>query len=328
MRAGAHGLRSIAIIIPNWNSGAHLRRCLVAIAQARAQSVTQVVVIDNASSDGSAEVLDLARPLPLRVIRNRTNFGFAAAANQGAALCTEADLLFMNPDIVVDSGTIDCAAAALVGGSAENPPASIVGVRLTDEAGRTRGSTSPFPTPGRLLAQACGLHIVCDRLSRFDPMAEHETTRVVDQIIGAFLLVRRDVFDALGGFDERFFVYYEDVDLCLRARQQGHRCRYHAMVKAEHAGQGCTRRIEDVRLFHLLRSRLLYADKHFGRAGRIVVRLATLAIEPVARAAGLIARGTPHKLPLLARAYAMLHMHDRRACGALRRRFRDREPLR
>jgi GT2 family glycosyltransferase len=119
--------------------------------------------------------------------------------------------------------------------------------------------------------------------------------------MGAFFLVRRDVFEALGGFDERFFVYYEDLDFSLRARAQGWRSVYLATAQAFHRGQGTTEGATARRTFYFCRSRILYARKHFSTMGALAVALATLALEPLARLAA-----APRSAGATLRAFAML----------------------
>jgi hypothetical protein len=135
---------------------------------------------------------------------------------------------------------------------------------------------------------------------------DHTHTRDVDHVIGAFSLVRRAVFDALEGFDERFFVYLEDLDFSRRARNAGWRTVYLADAQAFHAGGGTSRQIKARRLFYALRSRLLYAFKHFPRAGAISVMFATLMIEPLSRSLAALLRGSWSGLKETWSAYGML----------------------
>ncbi len=107
----------------------------------------------------------------------------------------------------------------------------------------------------------------------------------VDQVMGAFFLVRRSVFEALGGFDERFFVYYEDLDFAVRARAHGWSSVYIATAQAFHRGQGTTEGATARRTFYFCRSRILYARKHFSMPGAFAVMAATLTLEPFARLA-------------------------------------------
>jgi GT2 family glycosyltransferase len=111
----------------------------------------------------------------------------------------------------------------------------------------------------------------------------HDGSRVVDQVMGAFLVIRRSLFERLGGFDERFPLYYEDLDLALRARRAGFVSWFEASAEVMHRGGGSSRRIPAQRLGLSLLGRWRYAKKHFGRCGRGIVLLAMLGIEPWAR---------------------------------------------
>jgi GT2 family glycosyltransferase len=129
----------------------------------------------------------------------------------------------------------------------------------------------------------------------------HDETRAVGQVMGAFLFVRRTVFEALGGFDQRFFVYYEDVDFAIRARQRGWSSVYLAIAQAFHRGQGTSEAVLARRAFYFCRSRILYARKHFGVLGRLTVMFATLLLEPLARLAA-----SPRSAAATLRAFGML----------------------
>jgi GT2 family glycosyltransferase len=114
---------------------------------------------------------------------------------------------------------------------------------------------------------------------------DHKTSRPVDQLIGAFFLTRRALFEHLGGFDERFFVYFEEVDFSYRAWKQGWQSYYLSEATAYHRGQGTTDRIKGLRLFYSLRSRIQYAHKHFGRPRAVALAFGSLCIEPWSRLA-------------------------------------------
>jgi GT2 family glycosyltransferase len=208
----------VDVVVVNWNGGALLRECLDSLRDAAgAAPFFRVVVVDNASTDGSADALD-AGAAPLVVIRNAQNRGFAAACNQGAAVGTAPYVLLLNPDAAVTREdlwrTLDFLDAPAQRGI------GVCGVRLVDEAGAIARSCARFPSPGRTWAWMLGLDRVLP--GRFPPhfMTEwdHASSRAVDQVMGAFFLVRRPLWEELGGLDERFFVYYEEVDFCLRAR--------------------------------------------------------------------------------------------------------------
>jgi len=134
-----------------------------------------------------------------------------------------------------------------------------------------------------------GISLGLDRLlpkifpSHFATDWAHDESRAVDQVMGAFFFVRRAVFDALGGFDERFFVYFEDLDFATRARARGWSSLYLASTQAFHKGQGTTQDATERRLFYFCRSKILFALKFFSSAGAFAAIAVTLALEPLAR---------------------------------------------
>lgn len=282
---------TLDIVIVNWNGGALIEQCVDALAQAaEPDPFFQVIVVDNASTDGSADRI-ARRRFPVTLIRNRENRGFAAACNQGARLGSAPYVLLLNPDTVVTREALAraiefmrSAAAARVG---------VCGIQLRDEAGRVTRSCARFPSAGRQVAAMLGL----DRAfpSAFPPhfMTEwdHQSPRRVDQVMGAFFLVRRSVYDELGGLDERFFVYYEEVDFCRRALDRGWATYFLSEPHVLHVGCGTTDAVRATRLFFSLRSRVLYGYKHFSRAGAAVHALASTTLEPLARVARAAAAG-------------------------------------
>lgn len=279
---------TIAIVVVNWNAGDRLRACLDSIAAHAAGLVSQVIVVDNGSTDGSEAGLE---GLPgVTLVRAGANLGFGRACNLGARQAAADILLFLNPDAALYAGTL----AALVAfmDAPANARVGICGVQLVDETGSVARSCSRLPSVAGLLAQSSGLDRLFPRLGQAMVEWDHAATRDVEQVIGAFFLVRRGLFESLQGFDERFFVYYEEVDFSLRARDAGWRSVYLADVQAFHAGMGTTAQVKARRLFYLLRSRLLYAGKHFSRPGATAVALGVLFAEPPARTALALARGS------------------------------------
>ena len=297
---------SVAIITVNWNAGDLLRACIASVPAALTGDFTleRMVVVDNASTDGSADSLE--EGVPLAVLRNRTNRGFAAACNQGAAGSRADWLLFLNPDTRLSAGSLAPALAFLAEPAQDR--VGILGIRLVDEAGRTQRSCARVPTPGRILAQAAGLDRLVPGLfpPHFMTEWDHADSRPVDQVMGAFLLIRRSLFQELGGFDERFFVYFDDVDLCLRARRAGWEVLHFAGAEAFHRGCGTTDAVRDLRLFYALRSRILFAAKHFSPAAAALVAAATLTVEPLTRLAHALARRSPADARAVLRGSALL----------------------
>jgi len=291
---------TVHVVIVNWNSGAQLRECLQSFAAVADDDVAaRVTVIDNASTDGSSEGLEAS--MPLAVVRNADNRGFGAACNQGAA-GSEADfLLFLNPDTRLMPGSFAEPVRYLR--AHENERVGIVGIQLVDADGRVARNTARAPTAWSMVGNSVGFDRLAPRLfpPHFVTEWAHDQTRTVDQVMGAFFLVRRSLFEALGGFDERFFVYYEDLDFSVRARAQGWRSVYLSTAQTFHRGQGTTEGATAQRTFYFCRSRILYARKHFGALGALAVTLATLALEPLARLAA-----APRSAGDTLRAFAML----------------------
>lgn len=273
----------LTIVIVNWNAGPKLADCIVSIALYHSGLVSSVVIIDNASSDDSlAQVGGFKRlPFQLHIVRNNDNHGFGAACNQGAALGTSEYLLFLNPDAMVFSGSVDKVLAFMQ--DPANEKVGICGVQLVGEDGEIARSCARFLSVIGFLSHAIGLDRVLPRLGHCMAEWSHDVTREVDHVIGAFFLVRRTLFETLGGFDERFFVYYEDVDFSYRARCAGWRSVYLADVQAYHAGGGTSHQVKAKRLFYSLRSRLLYVFKHFKKIDACAVLLVTLFVEPLSR---------------------------------------------
>lgn len=295
------------VVCVNWNAGPQLAACLASLAGTDRSRVGlgRVVVVDNASCDGSAVGLDPGE-LPLQVITNPINRGFAAACNQGARGGPSPYVLFLNPDTRLEADSLTAPLAFL-----QSPAAAdigICGIQLVDEQGRVARSCARFPTPGQLVAASTGVDRLLPGAFPGFVMREwdHQDSRRVDHVIGAFYLVRRELFESLGGFDERYFVYLEDLDFSLRARQAGWHSYYLARARAFHRGGGTSEQVRAERLVYLLRSRLQYARRHFSRAAALAVELATIGIEPVVRVAAALGRGAPRQARDTIRAYWML----------------------
>jgi N-acetylglucosaminyl-diphospho-decaprenol L-rhamnosyltransferase len=283
---------SVDIVTVNWNSGPYLSRALRSVDTVRRQGVAlRVIVVDNASSDGSLELAKSVCP-DATIVVNEKNQGFAAACNQGAKAGRGEYILFMNPDVELNGdslqGPVDFLRRDRQGRYA------ICGIRMLDGSGTLVATCARFPTPARLVAWSLGLDRMLPR--RFPPqlLSEDELANsgVVDQVIGAFFLVRRRVFEQLGGFDERFFVYFEEVDLSYRVAAQGLASYYLADATAIHSGGGSSGAIPALRLCYSWESRIKYAFKHFTPAQAYAVLIAVLVAEPITRSAHGVMSGS------------------------------------
>jgi GT2 family glycosyltransferase len=260
----------VAVVVVTWNSAREIEKCLDSLP-----GVAEIVVVDNASCDQTAAVAASRHPR-VRVLSNTENLGFAAAANQGVRATTSPLVLFLNPDAAL-ADPLDPLVEAL-----GEPGVAAAAGRLRDEAGSTQigFNLRAFPTLGSLAAEA----LLLNRLWPSNPLnrryrclgLDHARPQDVDQPAGAFLMVRRDVLETVGGWDERFHpLWFEDVDLCLRIRRAGFRIRYVPACSARHQGGHSLARIsvQDKQLYWY-RSLLSYTDKHFSKPARSLVRAA------------------------------------------------------
>ena len=269
----------VSVIIVNWNGGDHLARCLASLREYGGESIDRIIVVDNGSTDDS---LAAANDSPgVTVIQTGENLGFGRACNLGSRQVSAEFILFLNPDAAITTGVIGRALTFMT--EASSSDVGICGVQLLEESGHIARSCARFPTPGGLCITALGLGRVFRGSGMLMEDWPHDESRDVDHVIGAFYLVRRGLFERLEGFDERFFMYLEDLDFSLRARLLGWRSHYLADVSAFHAGGGTSRQVKDRRLFYSLRSRILYASKHFGGFSAGMVFLLTVAVEPIVR---------------------------------------------
>ncbi|MCC7275126.1 MAG: glycosyltransferase family 2 protein [Alphaproteobacteria bacterium] len=293
------------MVIVNWNSGGQLRACLESIARSAPGDyrIGRVVVADNGSVDGSADHLDDIA-LPLAVLRIGANIGFGAACNRASAMGESEYLLLLNPDTRVEPDTLPRSLGHLAG----SPEVGILGVRLVDERGATHRSCARFPLVRHFVGKVLGLDRLAPSLFHGHLMLEwpHGDSRVVDQVMGAFFLMPRHLFEQLDGFDERFFLYFEDVDFAWRARQLGRPCYFLADVAAYHKGGGTSEQVKPERIFYCLRSRIIYARKHFGWGRAATLTAVTILAEPLSRLALAVLRGSLAVVLDTVRAYRLL----------------------
>ncbi len=292
----------IDIVIVNWNAGPQLLECVQSVIANGAGLVSHITVVDNDSDDGS-ELPLLAVP-QVQLMRAGANLGFGKACNLGAENSSAEFLLFLNPDAVLRPNSLSTAYKFMQ--SEPGQSFGICGVQLVDETGDIARSCARFPNTTMMCAHAIGIDRFFPRLGHAMLEWDHKTTQPVDHCIGAFYFIRRTVFEEVHGFDERFFVYLEDLDLSYRCANSGWKTVYLADVQAFHAGGGTSSQVKAHRLFYSQRSRLQYAFKHFSIGGAIAVLVATLLLEPPARVIQAALRGSIQGIAEIARAYGWL----------------------
>jgi GT2 family glycosyltransferase len=299
----------IDIVIINWNSGDYLKKCIASIFLTDTEELVETVfIIDNNSSDDS--LVKIQSNKKLRIIKNEENFGFAKAANQGFHLSQSPYVLLLNPDTqLLDTTLKDC-----VSFLESHKETDILGCRLLDDKGETSPSCARFPTPLRLFIDSVGFSKAFPKV--FKPailMCEwnHETSQYVDQVMGAFMFMRHSIFEKVGYFDERFFVYFEELDFSKRLADEGGKSFFNADIVAIHSSEGTTKAVKAFRLFLSSQSKLQYAKKHFDSFGYSLVRLGTFFIEPFTRIFFLLITGKFKEIKAVIKAYKMLRNRNK-----------------
>jgi GT2 family glycosyltransferase len=257
----------LSVIIVNWNTRDLLRACLVSLQSAlnaprsSRPASAEVLVIDNASTDGSAEMVRQAFP-EVQLIANPTNIGYAVGNNQGFAQARGEFWLLLNPDTELPPE----APAHLLQFLRERPGAGAVAPRLVHPDGRIQRSIRGFPTPAALLGEVTGLA----RLLPGGPWAgyrgpreEPEAPVPVDQPMASCLLFRREAVVQAGGMDPGFPIFFNDVDLCRRVKEHGWEIWYDPTVSVVHHGGASTRQVRPQMVWESHRGLHRYYRKHY-----------------------------------------------------------------
>jgi GT2 family glycosyltransferase len=254
----------LSVCIVNWNTRDDLEQAIDSVLKADPSLDLQVIVVDNASADGSAEMVRRRFPGVL-LIESGGNLGFARGYNRAAAEARGRYLLMLNPDTATRPGAL----GRLVDFLDSNPEAGAAGPRLLNRDGSLQYSCRRFPKPLAAVFRNTVLGRVApgNRFSREYLMVEwdHGEAREVEWVSGAAICIRRESWEEVGGFDEGFFMYAEDMDWCLRAQQAGWRiCYVPEAVIAHCIGRSSDQRpLAMVGQFH--RSMARFYGKHYAR---------------------------------------------------------------
>ena len=260
----------LSIIIVNWNTGSLLRECIASLYSTIKAHTFEVIVVDNASTDKSAH--DTSNWPRLHVIYNGQNVGFAAANNQGFRRSTGKYLLILNPDTIALPGAID----RLVDFLELHPHVGAVGPRLLSSTGDLQPSCSHYPSLFNVSMEALGLSRLFPRKKLFARTTmtywDHDFERQVEVVCGACLMLRRDALWEVGFLDERFYIYYEETDICLRLSQAGLQSYLVPSAEIIHLGGQSSLKNLDVRIIARYRSLLVFYDKHYPCWQSLVLR--------------------------------------------------------
>jgi GT2 family glycosyltransferase len=258
----------VTAVLVNYNAGPELRRALESIAAEMTGQPWEAFVVDNASVDGSGAIAAEFAP-QARLIANTENVGFARGINQGLRLASAPVVLIMNPDCRLAEGAMSAMRSVLEA----YPECAIVGPRILDPDGAVQGSARGDPD---MFTGLFGRTTWLRRLFPGLPVSKRNVVIdvpgggaavIVDWVSGACMLARRDALETVKGFDERYFLYWEDADLCRRLRQAGYHVRYLPAATAIHLVGHSSKRAQPaaIRAFH--DSAYLYYATHVAPGG-------------------------------------------------------------
>lgn len=263
---------AVSIIIVNWNTRDLLRGCLTSI-KAQTSASHEVIVIDNASTDGSAAMVAEEFPAVI-LIANTANRGFAAANNQGLAISRGDSVLLLNPDTVVLDGAIDTMLVWL----ARHPDVGCVGCQVWEDERTIQQTCFADPSLLNLTLVELGLMRLAHRMPFFGrPWYrnwDRRSERDVDVVSGMFMLVPRHVLAVVGPLDPAFFIYAEEADWCRRIRTAGWRCVFAPVARILHLDGGgkSTAQIKPKMYVQMQKSHLAYTRKHQGLLAAVCIK--------------------------------------------------------
>ena len=264
---------SVSILIVNYNVKEYLGNCIDSILQSDYNGEIEIVVVDNHSFDGSDEFIHNRFP-DVKMIKNSENLGFGKAVNQAARVATNDYLLILNPDTVIQEDTI----ATFVHYMKDHPGAGLIGPKILNPDGSLQLTCKrSFPTPGVALPKLLGLSKVFPKskltgkynLTYLDPEEVHS----VDAVSGSCMFLQRKLFTDIGGFDERFFMFGEDIDLCYRIKESGKEIYYVPRTKIIHYGGESVKFAPYDSINAFYNAMILFYGKHFSKSQSIFSRL-------------------------------------------------------
>lgn len=253
----------VSVIIVNWNTRNLLRDCLASVYASISNIEFEVIVIDNASSDSSADMVRVEFPQVL-LMQNDTNKGFAAANNQGIAAARGRYVLLLNSDTVVLNNAVE----KVVCFADSHPQAGVVGCRVLNPDGSLQLTCFMFPSVFNMFLSITYLYKLFprstfwgrERMSWWDRDDERE----VDVVTGCFMLVRQEGIKQVGLMDDKFFMYAEEADWCYRFREAGYRLLFTPNAEIIHLGGASSKQVKPKMIAQWKKSMLLYFRKHRG----------------------------------------------------------------
>lgn len=279
----------VDVVLVTYNSAERLPSCLATVAGLFDLDRDALWVVDNASMDGSAELAARLEPRA-SVIRNAVNEGFAAAVNRAVSEGEREIIALVNPDVVDARGS-----SAEVRRAFESSDVGAAAVRMVDASGEVQRTCHSFPTPWTMLSENLALHARFPRwrAARAYRMLDWDlcSARDVEDACGGFLFLRREVWEEIGPFDERFFVYFEETDWLRRMRDAGYRTVFTPAVEVSHVGGGSVSDVADDGLqLLLIESGYAYLRKWDGRLAETGTRVVFALLDMVRLLGAVLSR--------------------------------------
>jgi GT2 family glycosyltransferase len=253
----------VSIIIVSWNTRDILRQCLQSIYEQTVALEYEVIIIDNASTDGSAEMIKTQFPKAI-LVENTINKGFAAANNQAIVLAKGRFILLLNPDTIVLNNAINKSILF----ADQNQQAAVIGCKVFNPDGTLQPTCFMFPSLLNMFLSSSYLYKLFPK-SRFfgrERMTwwDRDDVREVDVVTGCFMLVRRSAIEQIGLLDERFFMYGEETDWCYRFKQAGWKVVFTPVAEIIHLGSQSSKKIREKMIVQVRLSILYFISKHYG----------------------------------------------------------------
>lgn len=262
----------ISIIIVTWNSEEDIIQCLDSIERASQNIDVEIFVVDNNSRDNTVNIVQKSYP-DVKLISNHENFGFAKANNQAIKMCSGKYILLLNPDTVLNTTSLNDSLTYME----QNADIGVLGCMIKNSDGSIQPSVRRFPTVFSQILVLCKLHNFFPRIASlkkyFASDFDYSSNQNVDQVMGAYMFVNRNCVEKIGLLDEGFWIWFEDVDYCKRAKDAGFKVTYNPNISIMHKQSRSFEKLlakQEQRIFN--KSMFYYAKKHFNRFSYILLK--------------------------------------------------------
>ena len=259
----------ISILVVNWNTRQFLQQCLESIFNQSSDTPFEVIVVDNASTDDSIQMVKTNFP-QVTLIQNSENTGFARANNKAARISRADYLLLLNSDAYLSSGALD----QMVRFASASKSVDVLGVRLLNPDGSFQFSYADFPTLWRefLILSTLGRRLFRKNYPSHNPEIERGAQKV-DYVNGACFLVRREIYEKVGGLPDQYFMYAEEVDFCLEVHRSAGQVWYHPQIEVFHHGSASSKKRMSAREGDMYQSRVRLIRKYRGNLAAEILKI-------------------------------------------------------